>query len=287
MTMNDSASHRITRTGFEIRPADGGPPVRGDVRVAEGAKPKSAVVIVHGFKGFRSWGAWPALCRQLALAGHAAVNFDFSHNGVGPDGEFSALDLFRENTHSREQDELRAVVDALADGRLGGRKMRKIGLVGHSRGGGAAVIETAEDERIGALVTLASIADIPSRWTAEQIAAWHRGEDVRIQNARTKQMMPIGPDYWVDVQQNRDRLDITAAAARITQPWLIVHGDGDGSVPVADAHALFAAAGENAELMLVNGADHVFGVKHPYAGPSDDLRTVAEAVLDWFDEHLE
>jgi uncharacterized protein len=285
--MTDPAPRRITRTTFEIRPPDGGPPVRGDLRVAEGAKPRSAVVIVHGFKGFRGWGAWPALCRQLALAGHAAVNFDFSHNGIGPDGEFSALDLFRENTHTREQEELRAVVDALAEGRLGGRKLRRIGLVGHSRGGGAAVIEAAEDGRVGALVTLASIADIPSRWTPEQIAAWHRGEDVRIQNARTKEWMPIGPDYWVDVQQHRDRLDIAAAAARVTQPWLIVHGDADPSVPVDDAHALFAAAGENAELMLVKGADHVFGVKHPYEGPTDDLRTVAEAVLDWFEEHLQ
>ena len=284
--MTDPAPRRITRTGFEIRPADGGPPIRGDLRVAEGAKPKSAVVFVHGFKGFRNCGAWPALMRELALAGHAAVSFDFSRNGIGEDGELSALDLFRENTHTREVDELRSVVAALAEGRLGGRKMGRIGVVGHSRGGGAAGIAAAEDARIGALVTLAAIADIPSRWTETQISAWRRGEDVRVENARTKQQMPIGPDYWVDLQQNRERLDIAAAAARVAQPWLIVHGDGDTSVPVGDAHALFAAAGENAELMLVKGADHVSGVKHPYDGPSDDLRTVAEAVLDWCEEHL-
>lgn len=284
--MTDPSPRRITRTGFEIRPADGGPPIRGDLRVAEGAKPTTAVVLVHGFKGFRNWGAWPSLMRELALAGHAAVSFDFSRNGIGADGEFSALDLFRENTHTREVDELRAVIGALAAGRLGGRKTGRIGVVGHSRGGGAAVIAAAEDARIDALVTLAAIADIPSRWTEEHAAAWRRGEDVRVENARTKQQMPIGPDYWVDLQQNRERLDIAAAAARVAQPWLIVHGDGDTSVPVDDAHALFAAAGENAELMLVKGADHVFGVKHPYEGPSDDLRTVAEAIQDWCEEHL-
>jgi dienelactone hydrolase len=284
--MTDPSPRRITRTTFELRPADGGPPVRGDLRVAEGAKPKSAVVIVHGFKGFRQWGAWPALARALAVAGHAAVTFDFSRNGIGPDGEFTALDRFRENTHSREQAELRAVVDALADGRLAGRKLKRIGLMGHSRGGGASILHAAEDERIRALVTLAAIADIPSRWTPGQVAAWRRGDDVLVENSRTKQQMPIAPEYWVDVQQNRDRLDITAAAARVAQPWLIVHGDGDSSVPVQDAHTLFDAAGDNAELMLLSGADHVFGVKHPYAGPSDDLRTLAEASIDWFDEHL-
>lgn len=277
---------RITRTTFEIRPVDGGPPVRGDLRVAEGTKPKSAVVIVHGFKGFRAWGAWPALTRALALAGHAAVNFDFSRNGIDANGEFTALELFRENTHSREQDELRAVVDALAGGGLTGRRIKHIGLLGHSRGGGASIIHAAEDERIAALVTLAAIADIPSRWTRQQLAAWRRGDNVWIENTRTKQKMPISPEYWADVQANRDRLDITAAAGRVTQPWLIVHGDADTTVPVLDAQALFDAAGDDAELMMVEGADHVFNVRHPYDGPSDALRTVAEAALDWFGEHL-
>lgn len=277
---------KITRTTFEIRPADGGPPIRGDLRVAEGTKPKSAVVIVHGFKGFRAWGAWPALARALASAGHAAVNFDFSHNGIDANGEFTALDLFRENTHSREQDELRSVVDALADGRLTGRRIKRIGLLGHSRGGGASIIHAAQDERIAALVTLAAIADIPSRWTRQQVAAWRRGDNVWIENTRTKQKMPISPDYWADVQENRDRLDITAAASRVAQPWLIVHGDADATVPVADAQTLFDAAGDEAELMRVEGADHVFNVRHPYDGPSDALHTVAEAALDWFEEHL-
>ena len=284
--MTEPTPRKITRTTFEIRPADGGPPMRGDVRVAEGMKPESAVVIVHGFKGFRLWGPWPALARAFALAGHAAVTFDFSHNGIDAQGEFTVLDLFRENTHTREQAELRAVVDALADGRLTGRKMSRIGLAGHSRGGGAAILHAAGDPRVTALVTLASIADIPGRWTPDQVAVWRRGDDVFVENARTKQQMPIGAGYWADVVAHRDALDVTAAAARVTQPWLIVHGDADGAVPAADAQALFDAAGENAELMLVAGADHVFGVKHPYEGPSDALFTVAEAMLDWFEDHL-
>jgi dienelactone hydrolase len=284
--MSDGEPRKITRTTFEIRPGDGGPPIVGDVRVAAGTKPKSAVVIVHGFKGFRLWGPWQPLARALALRGHAAVNFDFSHNGVGPDGEFSRLELFRENTQSRELDELLAVIGGIAEGKITGAKVRRIGLLGHSRGGGDAILAAAEDERVGALVTWASIADIPNRWTPEQVAAWRRGDDVPIENVRTKQMMPIGPGYWVDLQQNRDRLDIPAAAARVTVPWLIIHGDADSSVRVDEAHALFAAAGDNAELMVMEGTDHVFGVRHPYAGPSADLKTAAEASMEWFDTHL-
>ncbi|HEX2203529.1 MAG TPA: alpha/beta fold hydrolase [Longimicrobium sp.] len=285
--MADETTRPIVRTRFEIRPADGGPPVRGDVRVAEGAKPRSAVVVVHGFKGFRTWGTWPVLARALALRGHAAVTFDFSRNGVGADGaDFSALDLFRENTHSRNVDEIRMVLDAVEGGGLLKKRPRRVGLLGHSRGGGEAVLAAAEDSRVDALVTWAAIADIPSRWTAEQVEAWRRGEDVLVENARTKQQMPMGPGYWRDAEENRARLDIGAAAARVTVPWLIVHGDADTSVPVDDARALYAAAGKNAELLVIEGADHTFGARHPYAGATPELRTAAEASLEWLDEAL-
>lgn len=286
MSDHEAQARRITVSTFEIRPRDGGPPVRGDVRVAEGTRPKSAVVIVHGFKGFRKFGAWAALARALALRGHAAVTFDHSHNGIDEAGEFSRLDLFRLNTHSREADEIRAVLDALDGGKLAGRRIRRVGLLGHSRGGGMSVIAAAEDARVRAVVTWAAIAGIGQRWTPEETAKWRRGEDVLVENARTKQMMPIAPEYWVDFQQNRDRLDILAAAARLTVPWLIVHGDADTSVPLDDARALFDAAGDTAELMVIEGMDHGMGARHPYPGPSDALRAAAEAAFEWFDAHL-
>lgn len=285
--MPDAATAAITCTRFELRPADGQPPVRGDVRVKAGAKPKSAVVVCHGFKGFRTWGPWPALAQALAAHGHAAVTFDFSRNGVGADGvDFSALELFRENTHTRNLEEIRMVLDALEAGRLTARRPKHVGLFGHSRGGGEAVLTAAEDPRVDALVTWAAIADIPGRWTEEQVARWRRGEDVLIENARTGQQMPVGPEYWVDCVAHHERLDIRAAAAEVAVPWLIVHGDADETVPVDEGRTLFAAAGENAELMIVEGADHTFGAKHPYAGAGDVLRTAAEATLEWFDTHL-
>lgn len=286
MTDETPGHPTILSTRFEIRPPDG-PPIRGEVRVAEGARPLTAVVVCHGFKGFRTWGPWPPLARALAAHGHAAVTFDFSRNGVGADGvDFSALELFRENTHTRNVEEIWMIIDALEDRRLGVPRPRRIGLFGHSRGGGEAVLAAAEDRRVSALVTWAAIADIPGRWTAEQVEAWGRGEDVSITNARTGQEMPIAPSYWADVEAHRDRLDITAAAGRIEVPWLIVHGDADETVPVGDAHQLFEAAGDEAELLIVDGADHTFGAKHPYAGAGETLRTAADSTLEWFDAYL-
>lgn len=276
----------ITCTRFELRPADGGPPIRGDVRVAEGEEPRSAVVVCHGFKGFRAWGTWPHLARALAAEGHAAVTFDFSRNGVGADGvDFSALDLFAGNTHSRNVDEIRMVLEAVDGKRLLPRRPKRIGLLGHSRGGGEAILAAAEDRRVDALVTWAAIGSV-YRWSDEQVDRWRRGETVEVENARTKQMMPMGPGFWADVERNTERLDIRRAAAALDVPWLLVHGSADASVPVADAEMLFDMAGDNAELLVVDGADHTFGAKHPWAGPTPDLRAAVDATLEWCDTHL-
>ena len=286
--MSDTAAPpAITLTRWEIRPPEGGPPIRGDLRVLEGTEPRAAVVICHGFKGFRTWGFFPPLARAVARRGYAAVTFDFSHNGVGADGvDFSALELFAEQTHSRNVDEIRLVLDSLRGGVLLPRAPRRMGLLGHSRGGAEAILAAAEDPRVDALVTWASIADVPSRWSPEQVERWRRGETVEITNARTGQQMPIGPGYWRDFEMNHERLDVPGAAAEVDVPWLIVHGEADTSVPPDDAHRLFEAAGESAELLLVEGTDHTFGAVHPYAGATPALGAVVEATLEWYDEHL-
>jgi dienelactone hydrolase len=286
--MSDETTPLITRTTFELPSPDGGPPVRGDVRVRQGHRPKAAVVLIHGFKGFRTFGFFPNLARAAAVRGFAAVTFDFSHNGIGADGAdtFSAMHLFAEQTHTRNVAEIRRVMDALSGRALLDRPVRRFGLLGHSRGGGEAVLAAADDPRVGALVTWASIAGIAERWTPEQVETWRAGGTVEIENARTRQRMPVGPGYWRDVEENRERLDVLAAASRLTIPWLIVHGDADTSVPVDEARQLFDAAGENAELMEVEGADHGFNGRHPYAGATPELRMVADASLEWFRTQL-
>jgi hypothetical protein len=72
----------------------------------------------------------------------------------------------------------------------------------------------------------------------------------------------------------------------VEQPWLVVHGDADTSVAVDDGRALFEAAGDDAELLVVEGADHTFGTQHPFTAAGDHFRTAAGATLDFFGAHL-
>lgn len=273
----------LTLSHWEIQPRNGSPPIRGDLRIPTDQAPRSVVVLCHGFKGFKDWGFFPSLASALAQRGHAAISFNFSRSGVGADGvDFSALDRFAENTHSGNVREIGMVLNAVAGGDLLPNPPERIGVFGHSRGGGEAILAAAEDARIGALVTWSAIASV-DRWTDDQTATWERGETVYIPNARTGQQMPMGPEFGRDLAENRERLDILRAAGSLRIPWLIVHGEEDESVAASDARALRESAGDDAELLLVGDAGHTFGAVHPFAGTPPTLQTAVEATLDWFD----
>jgi len=275
----------ISLARWELRPPDGGPTIRGDLRFLADTEPRTAVVVCHGFKGFKDWGFFPPLAREIAQHGHAAVTFNFSGSGVGPDGrDFSALNLFAENTHSRNVREIGFILALLRSRRLLRRPPGRIALVGHSRGGGEAVLAAATAD-VDALVTWSAIATV-DRWPDADVTTWRRGETVKIRNARTGQQMPIQPSFWQDIEQNRDRLDIEAAARRAGAPWLIVHGEDDESVDVGDARRLHDATGGRAELLLVPEAGHTFGATHPCDEITPALRVAFDATLRWLDEHL-
>ena len=116
-----------------------------------------------------------------------------------------------------------------------------LALVGHSRGGGTAVLQTARDSRVRTLVTWAAISSV-ERWPEDQRSAWRARGRTEIRNARTGQILPLYTDVLDDIEQNAETLDIEAAAARIRVPWLIIHGTEDESVRFNEARVLAAAS---------------------------------------------
>ncbi len=56
--------------------------IEGDIRFKNNGVLKPAIVVLHGFKGFKDWGFFPFLCEQLAFKNAIVVNFNFSLNGV-------------------------------------------------------------------------------------------------------------------------------------------------------------------------------------------------------------
>jgi len=255
-----------------------------DVRAGGRGSPRSAVVVVHGFKGFKDWGLWPALAERLARAGLSAVTLNLSGSGVDDSGEFVYPERFGHNTFSAELQDLRRVTDALAGGELGVAPPSAVGLLGHSRGGGIAVLHAASDARIKALATWAAISTV-ERWPASQRAAWRSAGVNEVKNVRTGQVLPLYPDVLDDIERHAAALDIEAAAARVAVPWLIVHGTDDEAVALAEGERL-AAAAPGARFLAVEGAGHTFGAIHPWGGATPALERVEDTTLAFFAETL-
>ncbi|MGN6393761.1 MAG: alpha/beta hydrolase family protein [Gemmatimonadales bacterium] len=257
-----------------------------DVRAGGRTTPRPAVVLVHGFKGFKDWGLWPSLADRIARSGFSTVSFNLSGSGVDDSGEFVFPERFGHNTFSAELQDLSRVVDALAGGKLGVAPAGPIGLLGHSRGGGIAVLHTASDPRIRALVTWASISTV-ERWPSDWRAAWRAAGTMPVTNARTGQVISLYPDVLDDVEAHGQALDIEAAARRIAVPWLIVHGTEDEAVALAEGERL-AAAGPptTTHFMPVAGAGHTFGAVHPWRGAGPDTEGVMEETLSFFSRKL-
>ena len=223
------------------------------------------VIFVHGFKGFKDWGTHNLVANYFVDQGFRFLKFNFSHNGTTPDKpiDFSDLIAFSDNTFSIELADLKAVIDFACNG-SSIPQAAGVYLIGHSMGGGISIIETAEDKRVKKLVTMASISSFGNLWPKDAEEQWKLQGIMYMLNTRTGQQMPLKATLLDDLAKHPARLDILAKAAAITQPWLIVHGDEDQSVPLSHAKEL-KAANSHAELVVIPGADHTFGGSHPYA----------------------
>ncbi|HKH43933.1 MAG TPA: prolyl oligopeptidase family serine peptidase [Thermoanaerobaculia bacterium] len=256
--------------------------------------PRPAVVVCHGFKGFMEWGFFPHLGTLLAERGIVAVRFNLSGSGMRPgEDRVGDPDAFRADTHSLEVEDLLTVLAATGTDIAAGQvDLARLGVFGHSRGGGNAILASAREpwrDRLRALVTWASVAAF-DRYSPDQKEAWRRDGELPVVNARTGQQLALGLGLLEDLEAHRAELDLLAAAAHRRAPWLIVHGSKDESVPAVEGERLASlsshGAAPPAELLTIPEADHTFGSRHPFAGPSPWLVQALNATQRWFLRHL-
>ncbi|HUF65336.1 MAG TPA: alpha/beta hydrolase [Gemmatimonadaceae bacterium] len=287
VAINPAAPHVQTQQ-FELTHAHDGRElvIRGDVYLSPGAT--TGVVFSHGFKGFGRWGFYPYLAPSVAAAGLNAVTFDYSGSGIGADREtYADPEAFAHNTYTRELADLAFVTAEARDrGWIGAR----YGVFGHSRGGGDAILHAARSPDVAALVTWAAISHV-LRWLPAQADEWRSRGFTEVVNARTGDVLRLNVGLLEECERLGDTdLNIERAAARITIPWLLVHGTADESVPVTDAYRLYAAAGDGSaphiQLAILDGANHVFGGAHPLGDPPEVLRRLVSRTADFFATHL-
>lgn len=252
--------------------------ISGDVTYDENHTNQANILFVHGFKGFKDWGAHNSVAGKFAEKGYRYFKFNLSHSGVtaAMPNDVTDLDAFASNTVSRELKDLETMINYVKHT----YPLNPLYLIGHSKGGGLVILTGAADDRISKIVTWSAIADFSSLWKREQEEEWLATGQIFVENARTKEKMPLNSTLLTDYNENKAAFNILNAAAALEIPWLILHGDDDVNVPFSVAQQL-AQAQPNAKLQKIAGANHVFGASHPYTA-----ETLPSHLQDVFDKTL-
>lgn len=236
-----------------------------DIIVPDGEQKAPVLLFCHGYKGFKDWGAWGLMSRILAHSGIACVKFNYSHNGgtAAQPADFPDLEAFGNNNYTLEVQDTKFMLDWVAQATLS-FDASSIYLMGHSRGGGIGALVAAGDTRIKGLITLAGVSDFAARFPiGDKLVAWQEQGVLFVENGRTKQQMPSYYQFYEDFIKHKEALNILKAVAQVSIPFLIIHGDADLTVGVTEAFALNKASARS-ELLVISGANHVFGAAHPW-----------------------
>ena len=202
-----------------------------DLLLPRGRGDHPVAVLLHG--GF--WRArftkstMAALAVDLAHRGWASWNVEYRRAGHGG-GVPETLD------------DVRAAIEALTT-TAAPLDLSRVVIVGHSAGGQLGLC-VADEPAVRAVVSLAGVCDLASAF-AEGI-----GESAALE------FMGAGPAERPDAYRLADPLARIPAGV----PVLLVHGDADQRVPVAQSRRYAAAAvkagDEGCELMELAGVDH-------------------------------
>lgn len=252
------------------------------------------ILFLHGFKGFKDWGAFPDACEYLARHGFCVLAFNFSRNGIGENMlEFDQPELFEKQTLSSDLNDVGDIISHLKNGELRSDQVMIntdiIGILGHSRGGHTAVAAAAEYPGIQTLVTWSAVADYNERWSEDMINDWNEKGYTEILNSRTGQSLKVGKIVYDDAVENADRLMAIRRVKELHIPVLFIAAKDDESVSHLESKKLFRACpSDDKEIKLIQNTGHTFDTSHPFEDenfpePFDEL---LESTETWFLEYL-
>lgn len=231
------------------------------------------IIFIHGYMGYKDWGCWNLVQRYYTDIGFAFCKYNVSHNGGTIDEpiDFPDLDAFSKNTYFNELTDLKCILDWL---KPYFKEKPVINLIGHSRGGGIALLG-ALDERVDKVVSWSGISNIESRMPeGKELRKWE-SQGVRFGvNSRTNQEMPHLFIQYTDFVAHQEELDIEMACKTANKPTFLIHGDRDKSVSIDEGRELAEWLG--IRLFEIEDADHTYGSKQPWVKPkmAKDLEKV-------------
>lgn len=230
---------------------------------------KELVLFIHGYKGYKDWGAWNEVETYFLAHQIGFSKLNLSHNGgtIENPFDFPDLEAFGENRYTYELTDIENAIEWIHQ-KIDLNEYN-LTLIGHSRGGGIAVL-SGTNKWVKRVITWAAIDDIFSRFPkGEELENWKK-EGVRcIKNGRTKQDMPHYFSFYTDFIENKDLLDIKNAAyqlKKLEKPCLHIHGENDEAVD--HKAALNLSEWSQGECVIIKETGHTFDTKHPWTEES-------------------
>ena len=227
------------------------------------------VLFAHGFKGFKDWGHFPLIQRYLANNGFIVVAFNFSHNGgtVEEEIDFPDLDALSNNTYQKEVEDVGYVLGWIKDNKTNyftGANIERIHMIGHSRGGGIALVAGSKYDELKKVVTWAAVADFMERLPdAIELQKWKESGVFYIKNGRTQQDMPMNYNFVQSLLKHQEELNIEKSVRKLEKSLLVIHGANDETVSVENAERIKSWKNE-AQLKVIANCNHTFNGKHPW-----------------------
>ncbi len=146
---------------------------------------------------------------------------------------------------------------------------QRIAVIGHGLGGWAALVAASREHSVRAVVTLSGVVNTRTALISEQATdGWVHFLRGAISRGLQSQWRALGAMY--------NPVDLIADIE--PRPMLIIHGTADTVVPPSQALEFKQCASEDAELFLIEGADH------GYVGYR---RQLAVKVVSWLNKNLQ
>ncbi|GAB4112347.1 MAG: alpha/beta hydrolase [Roseiflexaceae bacterium] len=226
-------------------------------------RPESRQLIVV-FAGHRSQKSDVlGISSGLWRAGKNVLLFDWRSRGVS--------EIAQHSLAYYEQRDAEAAL-AYATGRVANADL---GVVGFSMGAATAILVSARHPEIRAVWADSSFT---SAYDVVHDNAARLGMPATLITSSASWLSQITAGYHFDLVRPIDQI------SKITCPIMITHGESDGLIPVAHAHALYAAANQPKELLLFPGTDHCGGY---FVDRSDYVNRTADFFDRWLTRELE
>ncbi|MDA3844359.1 MAG: alpha/beta hydrolase [Candidatus Kapabacteria bacterium] len=282
-TINKISYQKINRTGL---------PINVDIRFPVGNNDRKVplVLIAHGFKGYKDWGFFPYISEQISATGFITACFNFSLNGMNDSVDLIVdMDSFANLTVSSELADIEELIEAAVSGEmLTGETARiwngEIVVLGHSLGGGVALLAAKNDMRAGRniinkIILWSSVGHF-DRYTERQKKIWKASGMAEFPNVSTGQIIRLNYSFIDDIEQNKVQFTLSEAVSNLMIPVLIVHGRQDMTVPMKEIQILIDAADQKyLTTEIIESTGHCFHIEHPFPDTSPGLDKAISATI--------